>query len=169
RENVMNNSTRSMLLRLDKVPEALGGAEKAMAGIYASFSGELKGSVLMLFPEESVKTLFRLLGNCELEKHSLDEYQDSLLSEVGNICLCWYLSAISKMIDVEIMPCVPVAAYDMAGAVIDLALIRMGMVSDRALLVLTDFKGEINEIHGAFLMMLEPESQKLLAQRLGVA
>jgi chemotaxis protein CheY-P-specific phosphatase CheC len=56
----------------------------------------------------------------------------------------------------------------MAGAVLDLALIQLGKVSDKALLILTDFQGEINAIQGIFLMMLEPESQKSLAAKLGV-
>ena len=168
RENVMNRSTSGMLVPLDKVPEALGGADKIVAGIYATFSGGLKGGILMIFPEGSAQTLTRVLGNCEITSKLIDEMQESLLCEVGNICLCWYLNAISKMVDLEMIPCPPMVAYDMAGAVIDLPLIQIGKVSDTALLILTDFKGEINEIHGAFLMMLEPESQKVLAQKLGV-
>jgi len=168
RENVMNKSTKSMLVTIDRVPEALGGAEKIVAGIYATFTGGLSGGILMLFPEESVKILMKVLGNCEMEQYKLNEFQDSLLSEVGNICLCWYLSAVSKLVDLDLIPCVPMAAFDMAGAVIDLPLIQLGKVSDTALLIHTDFKGEINEIHGMFLMMLEPESQRLLAQKLGV-
>jgi chemotaxis protein CheC len=168
KENVMNRSTRSLLVTLDKVPEALGGADRILAGVYATFSGGLQGGILMLFPEESVSTLLRVLGNCEIEDRRLTDFQESMLSEVGNICLCWYLSAISKMTGLELIPSVPACAYDMAGAVLDLALIQLGKVSDKALLILTDFQGEINAIQGIFLMMLEPESQKSLAAKLGV-
>ncbi|MEM2839439.1 MAG: chemotaxis protein CheC [Thermoplasmata archaeon] len=168
KENVMNRSTKSVLVTLDRVPDALGGADKVVAGIYATFSGGLQGGILMMFPEESVATLMRVLGKCEIEDRCINEFQESLLSEVGNICLCWYLSAISKMTDLELIPSVPVCAYDMTGAVLDLSLIQLGKVSDKALLILTDFQGEINAIQGIFLMMLEPESQKLLAAKLGV-
>lgn len=167
-ENVMSKSTKSVLVTLDKVPEVLGGAEKLVAGIYAKFVGGLQGGILMLFPEDSTATLMRVLGNFKIEDNHIDEFQESILAEVGNICLCWYLSAISKMTNLELLPSVPCCAYDMAGAVLDLALIQIGKVSDRALLILTDFQGEINAIQGVFLMMLEPESQKLLAAKLGV-
>ena len=167
-ENVMNRSTKSVLVTLDKVPDVLGGAEKIVAGIYATFGGGLRGGIVMLFPEESTATLMRVLGNCEIEDNRINDSQESLLAEVGNICLCWYLSAISKMTEFELLPSVPYCAYDMVGAVIDVSLIQLGKISDKALLILTDFQGEINAIQGIFLMMLEPESQKLLAEKLGV-
>ena len=106
-ENVMNRSTKSVLVTLDKVPDVLGGAEKIVAGIYATFGGGLRGGIVMLFPEESTATLMRVLGNCEIEDNRINDSQESLLAEVGNICLCWYLSAISKMTEFELLPSVP--------------------------------------------------------------
>jgi len=57
----------------------------------------------------------------------------------------------------------------MIEAAIDLPLIELGKVADTALIIMTEFKGEIHEIEGIFLMLLEPESQKEMAKRLGVA
>jgi len=168
REHIMNKSTNSQFIPLSQVPEALGGAEKAVAGVYTTLEGELAGGLLMLFPDESAKTLVRLLTDSELEGYELTDFQASLLSEVGNICLCWYISAISKMIGLDITPSPPVAAYDMIGAVIDLPLIQLGKVADSALVIMTNFKGEVNEIEGIFLMLPEPESRRIIAERLGV-
>lgn len=168
RENVINRSTKSLIIPLDEVPQALGGAERIMAAVYTTFSGELSGGILMLFPEQSAKTLARILANCEIEGCDLNEYQSSILSEVGNICVCWYMSAVSKIIEFDLIPSRPILAYDMLGAVIDLPLIDIGRMADTVLLIITDFKGEINEIEGIFLMMLEPDSKKKMAEKLGV-
>jgi len=56
----------------------------------------------------------------------------------------------------------------MIGAVIDLPLIQLGKVADSALVIMTNFKGEVNEIEGIFLMLPEPESRRIIAERLGV-
>lgn len=168
REHVMNKSSTSMVIPLEQVPDAIGGAEKIAAGIYATFEGELNGGLLMLFPEESAKNIIKVLGNEELSDNRLTEFQTSLMSEVGNICLCWYISAISKMIGIEIMPSTPLAAYDMIGAVIDLPLIQLGRVSNIAMVIMTTFQGEVHEIEGIFIMLPEPESQQKIVKLLGV-
>jgi len=169
RENIMNHSTTSKMVPIHKVPEALGGAEKVVAGIYTTFTGELTGGILMLFPEGSADTISKILTETEIRNSELTELQNSMLCEIGNICLCWYLGAISKMVGIDIIPTPPVAAYDMIGAVIDLPLIEAGKIADSALVILTEFKGEVHEIEGIFLMLPEPESQKEMAKRLGVA
>lgn len=169
RENIMNHSSTSRLVPIHKVPEALGGAEKVVAGIYTTFSGELTGGILMLFPEQSVNTISKILCESEIRNMQLSEMQNSMLCEIGNICLCWYLDAIGKLIGMDLIPTPPVAAYDMIGAVIDLPLIELGKVADSALVILTEFKGEVHDIEGIFLMLPEPESQKEMAKRLGVA
>jgi chemotaxis protein CheC len=169
RENIMNHSTTSRVVPIHKVPEVLGGAEKIVAGIYTTFSGELTGGILMLFPEQSAKTISKILCDSEIRDMQVTEIQGSMLCEIGNICLCWYLDAIGKLIGVEIIPTPPVAAYDMIGAVIDLPLIELGKVADSALVILTEFKGEVHEIEGIFLLLPEPESQREMAKRLGVA
>ncbi len=168
KENIINHSTRSKVVPIHGVPEALGGAEKVVTGIYTTFSGELNGGILMLFPEKSARTISQVLSGTDIKEFQLTEIQNSMLCEIGNICLCWYLDAIGKMIGIDIIPTPPVAAYDMIGAVVDLPLIQLGKVANSALVILTEFKGEVHEIEGIFLMLPEPESQKELAKRLGV-
>jgi len=168
-EHIMNHTTKSVVVPIEKVPEAIGGGDKIVAGIYTTFAGDLTGGILMVFPEKSANTISKVLTGEEIVGNALTDLQNSMLCEIGNICLCWYLSAISKMVNTEIIPTPPVAAYDMVEAAIDLPLIELGKVADTALIIMTEFKGEIHEIEGIFLMLLEPESQKEMAKRLGVA
>lgn len=168
-EHIMNHTTKSIIVPIEKVPEALGGGDKIVAGIYTTFAGDLTGGILMLFPEKSAKIISKVLCGTDIVGNQLTEIQNSMMCEIGNICLCWYLSAISKMVNTEIIPTPPVTAYDMIEAAIDLPLIELGKVADTAMIIMTSFKGEIHEIEGIFLMLLEPESQKEMAKRLGVA
>jgi len=167
-EHIMNHITKSVVVPIEKVPEELGGGDKIVAGIYTTFAGELCGGILMLFPEDSAKTISKVLTGTDIEGHKLTDLQNSMLCEIGNICLCWYLSAISKMVNTEIIPTPPVTAYDMIEAAIDLPLIELGKVADTAMIIMTEFRGEIHSISGIFLMLLEPDSQKEMARRLGV-
>jgi len=168
-EHIMNHVTKSVVVPIEDVPDTLGGGDKIVAGIYTTFAGELTGGILMLFPESSANTISKVLLNCEITGAQLTDLQNSMMSEIGNICLCWYLSAIAKMVNTEIIPTPPVTAYDMIEAAIDLPLIELGKVADTAMIIMTEFRGEIHAIEGIFLMLLEPDSLKEMARRLGVA
>lgn len=164
---LMNDVTSCDILPMAKVSEWLGGADKVVAGTYTYLCGELKSGILVVFPEASAITLLTHLTKEKVDLSSLTEIQKSALKEVGNICLCWYLMAVSKMIDIDMIPAPPDAAVDLLGAVLDIPLASLAQRVDTVLAVHTSFKALDSNFDGYFLMLPEESTLKLILERMG--
>ncbi len=158
-----------LLTDISKVPEFFGGAEKIVVGIYLQMLGDARGNILIVLPRDSaLKLLSKLLPRDKSEGALLTELEMSALKEVGNILASAYLNALGTLMGKTLIPSVPVLSFDMAGAVIDYALIELGKVGDLALVVETDFFGEEEKINGQFFLLPDPESLKIILNAIGV-
>lgn len=159
-----------LMTEITKVPEAFGGAEKIVVGIYLQMLGDARGNILIVLPRESaLKLLSRLLPREKSEGALLTELEISALKEVGNILASAYLNALGTLMHKTLIPSVPVLSFDMAGAVIDYVLIELGEVGDLALMVETEFFGEDEKISGQFFLLPDPESLKIILNAIGVS
>lgn len=144
---------------ISQVPEHLGGAEKIMVGITLQILGDARGSIMLLFPQESAhRLLCSLLGQQE-KGLVMTEVSVSALKEVSNILASAYLSALGNLLNKTLIPSVPVLAYVMAGAVVDHVLIDLSQSGDFAMIVETDFGGEPDQdlaIKGHFFLLPDP-------------
>lgn len=164
---LMNDVTSCDILPMAKVSEWLGGADKVVAGTYTYLCGELNSGILVIFPEASAIRLLSHLTKENVDLSSLTNIQKSALKEVGNICLCWYLIAVSKMIDIDMIPAPPDASVDLLGAVLDLPLASLGQRVDTVLAVHTSFKALDSHFDGYFLMLPEESTLKLILEKMG--
>ncbi len=164
---LMNDATTCEILPLAKVNDYLGGADKVVAGTYTYLCGDLKSGVLVVLPSDSAKALLEHLTKAPVTLSSLNSIQLSALKEVGNICLCWYLIAVSKMIDIDMIPAPPDATVDLLGAVMDLPLASVGAKVDTVIAVHTSFKALDRQFEGYFLMLPEESTLKLILDRMG--
>ncbi|AAR36591.1 chemotaxis protein CheC [Geobacter sulfurreducens] len=157
------------LMKITEVPEAFGGAERIVVGIYLQMLGDARGNILIVLPRESaLKLLSRLLPREKSEGSLLTELEISALKEVGNILASAYLNALGALMRKTLIPSVPVLSFDMAGAVIDYVLIELGEVGDLALMVETEFFGEEEKIGGQFFLLPDPESLRIILDAIGV-
>lgn len=163
---LMNEVTSCNILPMSKVSDWLGGADKVVAGTYTYLCGDLKSGILVVLPKKSAVTLLEHLTKEKVDLADLTEIQRSALKEVGNICLCWYLIAVSKMIDIDMIPAPPDATVDMLGAVLDIPLATLAQKVDTVLAVHTCFKGIDEEFEGYFLMLPEESTLKLILERM---
>lgn len=158
------------IAEISQVPDYLGGAEKLMVGITLQILGDARGSIMLLFPQESAhRLLCSLLGQQE-KSLIMNEVNVSALKEVGNILASAYLSALGNLLDKTLIPSVPLLAYDMAGAVVDYVLIELSQSSDLALMVETDFAGEAGQdlaIKGHFFLMPDPATLDIFLNAVG--
>jgi chemotaxis protein CheC len=164
--DLMNDVTSCNIMPLSKVPEWLGGAEKIVAGTYTQLCGSLKSGILVILPSESAILLLKHLTKESVDLSKLSELQRSCLKEVGNICLCWYLIAVSKMVDIDMIPAPPDATVDLLGAVLDMPLAALGAKVDTVLAVHTCFKALDKEFEGYFLMLPEDQTLKIILDRM---
>jgi chemotaxis protein CheC len=163
---LMNDATTCEILPLAKVNDYLGGASQVVAGTYTYLCGDLKSGVLVVLPSDSAKALLEHLTKVPVNLSSLTQIQLSALKEVGNICLCWYLIAVSKMIDIDMIPAPPDATVDLLGAVMDLPLASVGAKVDTVIAVHTSFKALDRQFEGYFLMLPEESTLKLILDRM---
>lgn len=158
------------ITKISQVPESLGGAEKMMVGITLQVLGDARGSILLLFPQESAhRLLYNLIGD-QGKVLIMNEVTISALKEVGNILASAYLSALGSMLHKTLIPSVPLLAYDMAGAVVDYVLIDLSKSSDLAMLVETDFIGESSSdlaIKGHFFLIPDPSTLDMFLDAAG--
>lgn len=164
---LMNDATTCEILPLAKVSDYLGGAKQVVAGTYTYLCGDLKCGVLVVLPSDSAVALLEHLTKERVQLSALNNIQLSALKEVGNICLCWYLIAVSKMIDIDMIPAPPDATVDLLGAVLDIPLASVGAKVDTVIAVHTSFKAIERQFEGYFLMLPEESTLKLIMSKMG--
>ena len=164
---LINEVTSCNIMPLSNIGEWLGGNDKVVAGTYTQLCGDLRSGVLVVFPRESAVTIVEHLAGEDTDLVDLNPIQLSALCEVGNICLCWYLVAVSKMIDTDLIPAPPGAAVDLLGAVLDIPLAALGASVDSVVAVHTVFKGRERSFEGYFLLLPEDLMLKTILDKVG--
>jgi chemotaxis protein CheC len=155
---------RVSVTAISDVPERLGGAETLMVGVTLQILGDARGSIMLLFPQESAHRLLCCLLQREERTLVMNELNVSALKEVGNILASAYLCAIGNLLHKTLIPSVPLLSYDMAGAVVDYVLIDLSQTGDLALMVETDFSGDDQsnqQIKGHFFLMPDPRTLEI--------
>lgn len=152
---------RVMIVPISEVPDCLGGPEKLMIGIFLQILGEARGNIMLLLPEASALHLRNGLLGRDQHELLLDEDTVSTLQEVGNILASAYLNALGSLMQRTLIPSVPSLAYDMAGSLVDAVLIDLGRSGDLALMVETEFGGELGRgrtVRGHIFMLPDPQT-----------
>lgn len=109
----------------------------------------------------------KLMGRDPENDAPFDEMDLSAMKEIGNIITASYLSALSSMTNLTILPSVPYIAVDMAGAILSVPAIQFGQYGNNALLIETEF-GDERMINGYFILMPEEESYAKILSSLGI-
>lgn len=164
------------LCPVEKIPRLIGKPEELVAAVYMRVDGRLKkeediiplGSLLLIMPHNSAKELASLMQNIPNPGGSfeLSEMDISALEETGNILSGASLTAMSKVLDIQIAESLPHFAHDMLQAVMSFTLSELAPKTRDALTFTTDFQISGHEIKAYFLLLLSPESLSLMRTRL---
>lgn len=115
------------IMKFSEVSDVLGGAETPVVGILLRIQGDITGNMMFILDTPSARLLVNILMGKPLEADlDFDEMTSSVLTEIGNILAGSYLSALSNMTNLRIMPGVPALAMDMAGAILSVPAIELG-------------------------------------------
>jgi chemotaxis protein CheC len=158
-----------MILSFNEVADALGGADKLMAGIYLQLEKRITGSILFLLSETDANKLLDIFAGSFLsETKDVKSMQESALIEIGNILTGAYLTALSDLIKINLFPSVPALATDMVGALLSVPLSRYAYFGDTALLIDTELEDGGNKVKGHFLLIPDDKSLAIIFEALGV-
>lgn len=157
------------MVGFNKIADLLGGPENVLVGILVQMSGDFEGFILMMLELDDAAKTLKLLMNLEKipgPDLSLDELEP--LKEVCNILVGAYVSAITSMTGLKIIPSVPSMTMDMAMAIMNVPALVYGEVGEYVLVLDTKFGGKAEEesIKGHFLLTPTIESFEILKKAL---
>ena len=157
----------------NSIINVLDGPETLVAGTLINFSGDLDGYILLLL---SMKDAMAMVSQALQEPardttaadFSLVDLERDTLIEISNILVGSFLSAISTLTKLRVLPSVPQIAVDMLGAIISIATIEYGRIGDTVLFLKTQFNDLAGEIAGHFFLIPDYSSYKILLRALGL-
>ena len=160
---------RAEILEFNEALERLGHPEDLIAAVFVEMSGEIQGIMLFIVPQEfSDEVLFRMLGKTRVELLEMEEIDSSVLTEIGNIVISSYVTALSSLANVEVELSVPQFTVNMLGGVMSLPLAMMGQHSDRIMMVTGEFRIDDKALNSGMLLLPDVESLNILMKELGV-
>lgn len=157
------------VLEFKEVNEILGGAEIPVVGLMLRVTGDLSGSIMFILESEAARILVNILMGKPLdEAEAFGDIELSALKEIGNILAGSYLSALSTLTQLKILPSVPDLAIDMAGAIVSVPAIEFGKLGDSVLYIETEFSEGSTKVVGDFFLVPDIDSYEVLLRALGV-
>ena len=160
------------VLKFQEVSEILGRADIPVVGLLLRVTGDIKGSIMFILENEAARIWVNILmGKTQAENNEyleFDEIEISALKEIANILSGSYLSALSALTGLNIMPSVPELAIDMAGAIISVPAIEFGKLGDSVLYIETEFMDGDTRVLGDFFLIPDFDSYDVLLKALGV-
>ncbi|HBR03179.1 MAG TPA: CheY-P-specific phosphatase CheC [Ruminiclostridium sp.] len=157
------------VMKFSEVSDVLGGAETLVVGILLIVQGDISGSLMFILDEQSARILVNILMNkSHNAKLEYDEMTLSVLKEIGNILAGSYLSALSNLTNLRIMPGVPDLAVDMSGAILSVPAIEFAKDSDSVLYIENEFTDGQESVLGELFLIPDKASFKRLLHALGV-
>ena len=98
----------------------------------------------------------------------MEEMEESLLIEVGNIMLSSYISALSSLTNIQIHLSVPQFAVNRRGGILSMPMAMMGIESDKIMMITGAFSIGGEEMDSNILLLPDIRSLNVLMKKLGV-
>ena len=156
-------------MEFKELAEGIGGAENIVVGILLTLDTGIEGMMMFVLESDSAEAIVNLLMG---KSGKLDEFSEmdlSALQEIGNIIAGSYLSAISAFTNMTITASVPYLSIDMAGAILSVPAIEFSKISDKALLIETEFGDKDTIINGYFILIPTLDAFTTIFSALGLA
>jgi chemotaxis protein CheC len=122
------------------IPALSGGLEREAVGIYLRAEGDITGQIMLILPlQKAFELVDLLMGSEPGSTTSLGTLERSALGEVGNMTGTFFLNAIANITGTSVRPTPPAVIVDMVGAILDVIIATTGGVSERVLLMQSNF------------------------------
>lgn len=142
---------------LEDVRNMYGGAEALIVGVCIKAWGCVEVHMLVAFrPQTAFDLVDLLLGQAPGSTKELPELEQSVLGEVGNITGSLFLSKLADATGKEFRPSPPAVMMDMAGAVLEVALVPALAQSKDTYLIEAGFATDDEKVSGTLLVIPTP-------------
>jgi len=154
-------------VRVEKVPEVVGGAGTLVVSVVFQVFGDAPGIILLLFPQSDARSLAGILTGKKAANGIFTEMDQSAIKEAGSILAAAYLNTLSSFTKLGLIPSTPGIVIDMAGALVDYILIELAAVTEYALLIDSVFIDEQKKVKGHFFLLPNPGSLEAILKAIG--
>lgn len=144
----------------------LGGPDATVVGVLSTVTGDMNAMLLFVVGMEDAEHLVKTLLNYDIEWHS--EMGLSAVKEIANIIIGSYVASLETLSGMKIRSTQPEICIDMAASILSVPCIEFGKVSDKALLINSQFKTGDKEINGYIMLVSEVHSFDTLLNKLGI-
>ncbi len=146
--------------------------EELVVGVLVQLSGDMDGFIMLVLTEDAAFELLTLITG-QNAAHVRNDYtlvcrELKPIEEVGNILIGAYLSAISGMTGMRIIPSVPVLSVDMVMAMMNVPAVVYGQVGESVLHMETEFHNDISSVTGRYFLVPTMDSYGRLMKALGL-
>lgn len=147
----------------------LGDPEDLVAAIFVEISGELEGVMLFILTKDFADEIVqRMMNKTSVDMMELDELDTSVLTEIGNIVISSYVTAMSSLSNVEVDLSVPQFTVNMLGGILSVPIAIMGQHSDRIMMIKGKFRIDGKALNSDMLLLPDVKSLNVLMKKLGV-
>lgn len=168
-EQILIDVSQSHLYPVEELPHALSHFAEKVAVVYMEVYEEERGIILFVFPYKNAVRLSNMfLKKSQDPNREIGEHDRAAITEIGNILACAYLNAISKFLDITLMPSPPGVSVDMLEAILEFPASLLGQRSEYALVIETKFVNGKGAFPGLILFLLDSKSQDLIYKRFGI-
>lgn len=152
------------LVPTKNVPDLVGGPKKLVIGTYSHVTGDVSGTIVVVFPVKSARLLVDVLnrdppGTCEVLKIK----DRNNIRKVGEILSTAYLETLAEFLGINAVHEDPRIVSAFGESLPDFVLLNI--TGDYALLLKTIFQvPSTEELEGNFVLLLTAESIEKLLQ-----
>lgn len=162
------------VITFNEMMELAGGPENVIACVFLRIEGDAPGSMYFILSlEQGERFIHQITGDSNFSiESSYTDIAISALQELGNILAGSYLSALSNLTNLNLLPTVPALSIEMAGAVISAGLLELSKVGDYAIVIDTELmeveQENMKSINGHFFLLPDPDSFETIFSALGM-
>lgn len=167
-KKILISVPRLDIVPIRKVPEVIGGLETLVAAIYIQILGDVAGSMLYILSKEGASLMVSLLRGRAGTSRVLTETDREMLKQAGAILIASYLNALTRFTGLAMLPSPAAFAFDMAGAIVDSIVIKLGLKAEKAVLIETDFIETSGRARGQLFFIPDPKSLGVILGKIGV-
>ena len=157
---------------IEEAASAVGDSSGVVAAVLMHVLGDLTGRSLLIFQKDCAMQLTDMLLNREPGTTKVfAELEQSSLKETANILTGAYLTGLSDMLGLMLIPSVPSLAIDLCSAILSTTYLNFG--HDRSYVIILDTRFRFDPgdpgMSGHFVLLPDPSSLNVIlkAVRLG--
>jgi chemotaxis protein CheC len=125
---------------LEEVLGKLNVSDEMVTAVVLTLEGSGGGTLLLMFDDVNGRKLAAsLVKRSVCDEPEWTELEISALNETGNILGCAYMNALTKLVDVELVPSPPYFLRDFGASVLQQALMAQAISMDKVLVCNTKF------------------------------